>query len=60
MTIEARHNENVKKAITDTLKRMSVEVEGILVPLLSKNTEQIVFNCHGGTIVDLKPLLKIK
>ena len=37
-----------------------VEIDGkISIPLLNRNTEQIVINCHGGSVVDWKPLLKL-
>lgn len=54
------HNDNLKKTLSAALRKTDVNIDGINIPLLNKNTEQIILNCHGGSVVDVKPLLKFK
>ena len=54
-------NDKTKAYLNETLRKVLVEThEGVSVPLLNRNTEQIIINCHGGSVVDVKPLLKFK
>lgn len=54
-------NEKAKSFLQQALRQVIVQVDdGISVPLLNRNTQQIVINCHGGSVVDFKPLLKFK
>lgn len=56
-----RHNDKTKEFLNQALRQVLVEIDGkISIPLLNRNTEQIVINCHGGSVVDWKPLLKFK
>ena len=55
------NNDNTKAYLNEILRKVIVEThDGISVPLLNRNTEQIIINCHGGSVVDVKPLLKFK
>lgn len=36
------------------------DINGVPLPILNDNTEQIIINCHGGAVVDVKPLLKFR
>ncbi len=54
------HNQNVKFEIMETLKKLEIDISGVRVPLLSKNTEQIVFDINEGKIAFIRPLYKIK
>lgn len=54
-------NDNTRAYLNTTLRGVLVEVyDGVSVPLLNRNTEQIIINCHGGSVVDIKPLMKFK
>jgi len=54
-------DDNTKEFLNKALRQVLVEVDdNISMPLLNRKTEQIVINCHGGSVVDWKPLLKFK
>jgi hypothetical protein len=54
-------NEKARGFLQQALRQVLVEIDDdISVPLLNRNTQQIVINCHGGSVVDFKPLLKFK
>ncbi len=56
-----KHNDKVKELLNRALRQVLVELQdGVSVPLLNRHTEQIVINCHGGSVVDVKPVLKFK
>ena len=56
-----RQNDKTKEFLNKALRQVQVEVEDrISIPLLNRNTEQIVINCHDGSVVDFKPLLRFK
>ncbi len=58
--MEERHKDNIKKSIADLLKRLTFDIEGVKIPLLTKKTNQIIINCNDAEITDVKPVLKIK
>lgn len=54
-------DDNTKAYLNTTLRTILVEVhDNVSIPLLNRKTEQIIINCHGGSVVDVKPVLKFK
>ncbi len=53
------HNRKVKKEITHTLERAMISISGVRIPLLSQNTERIIFECNEGKVASIKPFFKI-
>ena len=54
-------NDKTKEFLNKALRQVLVEIDGkVSIPLLNRNTEQIVINCHGGSVVGWKPLMKFK
>ena len=54
------HNKELKKAVSDVLKKMSIVVGGVDVPLLTSSTNQILINCNRGEVTDILPEFRIK
>lgn len=46
--------------LEELLKKQQVSVDGNPVPLLANATDQIVINCFGGAVVDVKPSYRFK
>lgn len=47
-------------SLENELKDTIVNVDGSFISLLNNHVEQIIINCHAGSIVDIKPVLKFK
>lgn len=51
---------NLKMVVGAVFKKSSVDIDGKEIPLLTKNTEQIVVNCNDGEVTDVKPTYRFK
>lgn len=49
-----------KKFLTEALKRITIRIEGVEIPLLNKYTEKIEINCHENGVCDIKPTMRFK
>lgn len=55
-------NKTTKELLEKAFRQVLVKLDddGVSVPLLNRNTEQIVINCNAGHIIDIKPVLRIR
>lgn len=58
--MEEKHKDNIKKSISELLKRLNVDIDGVHIPLLNSKTSQIIINCNDGEVAEVKPSIKIK
>ena len=54
------HNKKLKSALSEMLKNISVDIDGLRVPLLGKQTKQIVIDCNEGKVSDVTPVFRTK
>jgi len=56
------HNKETKELLEKAFRQVLVEIadDSVSVPLLNRNTEQIVINCNAGHIIDIKPVLRLR
>ncbi len=54
------HNQKVKASVTRELMAHSIEINGIMVPLLGKDSKTLLFGCNDGAVSDITPNYTIK
>ena len=52
---EKTHNQKTRSRITEALKRESLYVNGIKVPLLGENTRRIILDCNDCVVAEIQP-----
>ncbi len=54
------HNRHIKKVVGETLKQIDISINGVRVPLLDKDTREIIIGCNDGEVGEITPRFKIK
>lgn len=52
------HNKKLKSRLNEKLEKERMDIDGILIPLLGKQTKQIVLDCNDGKISDVTPFFR--
>lgn len=60
MTTEKTHNQKIKASVTKELMAHNIEINGVMVPLLGKDSKTLLLECNDCAVSEIKPDYNIK